>query len=459
MDSRKRFISPRVMREINRFRQQSRQTGLLNVDPLLTQTVFELNMADEEENPEWTNFLRYLYAWQSAGISEIIFQSGFMSETWSNMSKTGYSYTGGNLTEVDFSTWVGGSEWMVAENQEFTYTMIGGQLYLSEITFSESGELLSRSVITYDGTDITKVEEFMVSGDEELLYMIIEFEYDGTDLSLTYIFTEDDFFEIEGRTIFLDTSPSEFYELVINEQQFVPIPSQALSFVQLNLPSTVDQFWDGNEFVNEYRDIRTLLDEPTEDYFYAVTYTFESYFDGEWEPMDKLKIAFDENDNILFGAFYEYDFFDDEWLLYDKEIMIYDESGTVPVMVMMTEFDPWLGDDFFYEYGRLTLTWDFTGVNIGNDATQHPTEISLGNAYPNPFNPSTNIPFEIAQSGHVSLEVFDLLGRKVATLVNEARPAGSYTARFDAGALSSGIYLVRLQSGDMMKTSRVTLIK
>ena len=92
-----------------------------------------------------------------------------------------------------------------------------------------------------------------------------------------------------------------------------------------------------------------------------------------------------------------------------------------------------------------------------------PERFHLGQNYPNPFNPSTVIPYELPAAARVRLEVFNLLGQRVATLVDEERPAGSFTARWDgtdsAGrAVGAGVYLYRLQGSGMRATRRMLLI-
>ncbi len=89
-----------------------------------------------------------------------------------------------------------------------------------------------------------------------------------------------------------------------------------------------------------------------------------------------------------------------------------------------------------------------------------PAEFDLMQNYPNPFNPSTVIRFGVPQAGEVRLEVFDLLGRKVATLLNnERRSAGWHQVTFDASNLASGIYIYRISTGNFVKSHRMTLIK
>jgi hypothetical protein len=88
-----------------------------------------------------------------------------------------------------------------------------------------------------------------------------------------------------------------------------------------------------------------------------------------------------------------------------------------------------------------------------------PTECTLLPNYPNPFNPETNIRFQIVQAGHVSLKVYDVIGREVATLVDEVRVPGTYTEEFDASRLGSGVYLSVLQSGSLQRVQKMVLIK
>ncbi len=79
--------------------------------------------------------------------------------------------------------------------------------------------------------------------------------------------------------------------------------------------------------------------------------------------------------------------------------------------------------------------------------------------YPNPFNPSTNISYNLPTSGHVTLKVYDVLGREVKTLVNEDQALGTYSVRFDASRLASGVYLYRLTAPGIMVTKKMVVTK
>lgn len=101
-------------------------------------------------------------------------------------------------------------------------------------------------------------------------------------------------------------------------------------------------------------------------------------------------------------------------------------------------------------------------VSTDNDTeAELPQKVSLAQNYPNPFNPSTTIKFELANSNRVSLEVFDMLGRKIYTLINnEIKSSGRHSVLFEAQGLPSGVYIyqLRLEDGEIL-TKRFTLIK
>jgi photosystem II stability/assembly factor-like uncharacterized protein len=88
-----------------------------------------------------------------------------------------------------------------------------------------------------------------------------------------------------------------------------------------------------------------------------------------------------------------------------------------------------------------------------------PEGFQLLQNYPNPFNPSTSIRYQVSEVSDVRLEVFDMLGRKVATLVNARQPAGFYSVPFNAAGLSSAMYFYRLQAGSFTDTKSMMLVK
>lgn len=107
----------------------------------------------------------------------------------------------------------------------------------------------------------------------------------------------------------------------------------------------------------------------------------------------------------------------------------------------------------------LSTTADVVTSNGDEVVFDTPQNYRLHNNYPNPFNPTTNINFDLPQSQDVRLEVFDLLGRQVALLVDDTLTAGFHSITFDASSLTSGVYFYRIQAGSFVKTQKMMLVK
>ncbi len=102
--------------------------------------------------------------------------------------------------------------------------------------------------------------------------------------------------------------------------------------------------------------------------------------------------------------------------------------------------------------------YDIT-VNVGNIESEIPKDYVLSQNYPNPFNPTTNIKYQIAEHGFVSLKVYDVLGSEIATIVNEEKLAGSHEIKFDGSTLPSGIYFYQLRTGNFVETKKMIYLK
>ena len=107
--------------------------------------------------------------------------------------------------------------------------------------------------------------------------------------------------------------------------------------------------------------------------------------------------------------------------------------------------------------------WDSWGESFADGEVSGfstaPTEFALHPAYPNPFNPTTNIRFDLPESMNVTLIMYDVQGREVARLVDGWRTEGTYESTFDASGLPSGLYFARLTAGDFQQTRKLLLVK
>lgn len=137
----------------------------------------------------------------------------------------------------------------------------------------------------------------------------------------------------------------------------------------------------------------------------------------------------------------------------------------------ITRADPAALTIVAYETVSPTANWILTETNrlfqsVGVPTHVHsetefasPTEFSLSQNFPNPFNPSTTISFNIPTRSFVSLKVFDVMGREAATIASEEMPAGNYSMQWNASGRPSGVYFYRLQTGAYTKTKRLIYLK
>lgn len=110
-------------------------------------------------------------------------------------------------------------------------------------------------------------------------------------------------------------------------------------------------------------------------------------------------------------------------------------------------------------FDSFTLKYSSTVTSVRESSNKIPISFALKQNYPNPFNPSTTIQFAVATQAHVTLNVFDVLGRKVATLVDETLAAREYKVSFEGSNLPNGIYFYRLDAGQFSQAKKLTLLK
>jgi aminopeptidase N len=156
---------------------------------------------------------------------------------------------------------------------------------------------------------------------------------------------------------------------------------------------------------------------------------------------------------------------DPQFFTMPLQIKVYTDSGDTT----LTVFNDSQNQDFQFEItGKPDSiqfdpeNWIFKKVlGIVNDVSDHTTPLyyCLNQNYPNPFNPITIIKYEIFETGLVTLKVYDVLGREVATLVNEEKLSGSYEIKFDGSDLSSGVYFYKLQAGSFVQTRKMIYLK
>lgn len=118
---------------------------------------------------------------------------------------------------------------------------------------------------------------------------------------------------------------------------------------------------------------------------------------------------------------------------------------------------------YFYRLKQIDFDGNFKYSGVIEVNIPAPADFTLNQNYPNPFNPATTISFNLPKQQYVTLEVFNILGQKIVTLLNEIRPAGTHTVNFDAssagGGLNSGFYVYKLTTENFVQVKKMTLIK
>jgi hypothetical protein len=148
------------------------------------------------------------------------------------------------------------------------------------------------------------------------------------------------------------------------------------------------------------------------------------------------------------------------WDRWNSPMIGWDTNATNGLNLLYTDFggfqDWYLSTGTFFVRALVSYVNEVTGVT--EDAVLEPARFSLSQNYPNPFNPTTQIEYDIPFAGHVTLTINDILGREVATLVDEAQPPGHRAVAFNARGYPSGVYFYTLRVGTLSDTKKLVLI-
>jgi len=169
---------------------------------------------------------------------------------------------------------------------------------------------------------------------------------------------------------------------------------------------------------------------------------------GSHSPWSKISVERYSTDSSVIQIIDHY------YSLYGDDTLKYFQSWGLTYRTWETQ---WVGTSFW----RNILEVKQIGVpvlEVLNDSKLLPSFYLFQN-FPNPFNPTTTIRYQIPTTELVKLKIYDLLGREMKTLVNEEKTVGNYEIEFDARELTSGIYFYRLQTGDFVQTKKMLLLK
>lgn len=423
--------------------------------------------------------------WQSYLKTENIYQSGKRTERleyflaqptsdWVLDSKVIYTYDGDNLTANIYQD-ISEGEPVLQERTLYTYQQLAGETFVQMVEYqtwasAEQGWVNEeRSSVTIENGLLTEILDEIWEDDQWELYERTSFEELSGDIIETvqeYDSSLDEWINYE-QYIYSEVSLAELYNSFI---EFVDYIEDGRSYVFLELlPDYISYEWDDTEesWIATERQITGESTHFRNNATSARSILLEFYdeMSDEWVTSSDFVLGFAENGNpVSFSIFVEDEVLEgatDGLIHVYAEDYSYDEND---LMEMILQYGNLFGftfkqvNDELSLVGRILLTWGDVSTSAEQGGTA-PFTFRLNSAYPNPFNPSTVVPFQLAASSNVTIQVYDMLGRNVSTLVNEFMPAGDHSVRFDGSGLSSGVYMIRMIAPGLQQTRSVTLLK
>jgi len=193
--------------------------------------------------------------------------------------------------------------------------------------------------------------------------------------------------------------------------------------------------WTDNNWLNISNEIYTYdnIGNP-------LSWTVETWSNNDWQKIGKDSLLYDCYGNCIHGESFKY--INGDWVPYRDGFLAWYNNHRDCIGVS----------------GSIVNIDYMTFTSVTNDKL-NPVSFNLQQNYPNPFNPSTTINYSLPQAGNISLTVYNAIGSKVATLVNEYKPAGNYSIQFNGSNLASGIYLYTLESGTFSAVKKLILMK
>jgi len=214
-----------------------------------------------------------------------------------------------------------------------------------------------------------------------------------------------------------------------------------------NLIGTIRFSWDGSEWKLGHRHEFTY-DENNN----LIEEIGLSGSISYWFNVIKRVFSYDENNNLIEESWQHWQ--DSYWLNVTKRVFNYDENNNL----IEESWQHW--QDSYWVDNIRTTNYTYEVCNeLSMDKELTLLRYNIHSIYPNPFNPTTIISFSIPKFGLTTITAYDIIGRKLETLTNEVLSIGNHSINWDASSYPSGVYLIRMDSGDFTQTQKVVLVK
>ncbi len=380
---------------------------------------------------------------------------------WDNVRKIAVGYdTDMRIQRLLSSFWNWDGEWEVSTNEVATYRPDGKPLQVIQHEWYGTEWIPGMQVnFSWDGDQLQSILHQLLDGEEAYTVMTQEFTYNDVTQRLEYITSIMEWLDFREWTIrvYLDWDANGRVDYItlsmfdVDYEAWFPVYKTYMTYHpqdQSNYQTFMDfltaQLTFGNHDLNHMSSQIKVIEELE----YAMTE------EEDWMLESKYEYNYDTNLRLTQVLESWYD--SEEWILTAQEDFAYDGSGNLI---------EWLFSDVWYEsvdpYHRRLYTYSEVSSNP-NNVTNPPTAIL--NVYPNPFNPQTTIYFDLAKTAEVEIEIYNLKGQKVRSLINEVKTAGKHQIVWNGtndrgNIMSSGMYFVRMKSGKDIVSRKIILQK
>ncbi len=407
-----------------------------------------------------------------------------ISQNWDgtglvNSTRTTTAYnSNGQRTERLFENW-DGTGWVINDKSTFTYDSNGNRIEELEqvwdgtqlvndsrwrTEYTSEGKLSSKINEDWDGTAWIPDSRQTVTEQTASTFISIVENWDGTNWINDSRSTNQ--FDSNGRIISQSDENWDGSDWVNRDRSSFTYNSNGY------MTSLLSEEWNGTDWVNVQKYSYTFNANGL-----RTLWLFENWDGTNWIGDSRFVYTYDANGNNTENLNEKWD--GSQWIKDRRVVYTYDSnSNMIMGLSEMWENSSWVESPGFIgfsvgDFATIYNSYSFLAYNINvfyktitdiaND-NLIATDYKLSQNYPNPFNPSTTIEYSLplnvkSETSNVKLVIYDILGRKVKTLVNKKQNPGNYSVQFDGNGLSSGIYYYKLQTGNYVQTKKMILMK
>jgi hypothetical protein len=432
-------VFPQIKENLHR-NQKSIQEKIMELErgkrPHITEIIDEEMFQNEqqfsiskERDKETTKLSKILSDTMYVQISDVKEIWDTLAHSWVFAGTAASSYdSAGNQTEYLYQLW-DGSAWV--NNWKYTYDYdIYGNRTARLFSYWVGHECINQEKCTYT---------YDLNGDQlEALYQIWNGNAFENDQKYTFTY---------------DTTQNQTTESVQgwNDGAWVDIGKHKTTSsydAYGNCTMLFYQNWNGNTWDNIGKSTYTYDGDGTltED-----LYQMWSNYEMLWVNGLKYTFTCDTNRNQTNELLQHW--YDTAWVNYSNRTFNYETNGNrMGYLSQRWNNSMWVNSE------NHTFTWQMLITDV-NDVTNVIKNFALSPNYPNPFNPQTKISFSVPKESFITLKVYDVLGREVATLVQDTKQQGEYTVTWNADNVPSGVYFYKLLAGDFVETKKMVLMK